>query len=169
MEWGAQSNSAAGAMRRKRLAGLAPLAAASLLALGPRPALAQPEAGPTAAGALEADKALARAMATNDGDAITRLLDPSWAVIATSGGMAEGSSVFPSGIKSGVLTRTEFDISEPRVRVYGDVAVVTTKVTLSGVFNGKPFDKIRERQTDVWVWKVGGWICVLTHETKMAS
>ena len=49
------------------------------------------------------------------------------------------------------------------MRLYGDMALVTTKVHNAGLFNGKPFD-VMERQTDVWLWKDGGWKCVLTHE-----
>jgi ketosteroid isomerase-like protein len=105
-------------------------------------------------------------MQANDADGITRWLDKDWAVIATTGGIGEGPEVFPSGIKSGYLIRKTFEISEPRVRVFGDTAVVTTKVRLSGVFGGKAFD-VGERQTDVWVWRDGGWKCVLTHETKL--
>ena len=124
--------------------------------------------GPTAANALAADEELARAMQDNDTTGIVRMLDKGWAVIATTGGIAEGPSTFPDGIKSGYLTRKTFSISEPRVRLYGNTAVVTTKVELSGTFGGKPFD-VTERQTDVWYWTDGAWKCILTHETKMSK
>lgn len=122
-------------------------------------------AGPTADSALAADEQLAKAIGSNDVAGIESMLDDGWAVIATSGGMDEGKSVFPDGIKSGVLTRKTYELSDPRVRLYGNVAVVTSKVKTSGMFGGKPFD-IMERQTDVLVWKDGAWKCVLTHETK---
>jgi ketosteroid isomerase-like protein len=129
---------------------------------------AKPAPGPTAENALAAEEEIARAMANNDPDGITRLLADDWAVIATSGGVGEGKSIFADGIKSGYLTRKTFEISEPRVRLYGDVALVTTKVQTSGTFQGKPFN-VTERQTDVLVWKDGGWKSVLTHETKIQS
>jgi ketosteroid isomerase-like protein len=122
--------------------------------------------GPTAENALAADQQLARAIQDNDTTGIARMLDKDWAVIATTGGVGEGPSVFPSGIKSGFLTRKTFSISEPRVRLYGNTAVVTTKVETSGTFQGKFFD-VQERQTDVWCWIDGGWKCILTQETKM--
>jgi ketosteroid isomerase-like protein len=122
--------------------------------------------GPTAESALAADQELARAMRDNDTTGIVRMLDKDWAVIATTGGIGEGPSIFPDGIRSGYLTRKTFSLSEPRVRLYGNTAVVTTKVELSGTFQGKPFE-VTERQTDVWYWKDGGWKCILTHETKM--
>lgn len=129
---------------------------------------AKPAAGPTAENALAADEELAHAIRDNNPDAILRLLDSSWAVIATSGGLNEGPSIFPDGIKAGFLTRKTFEISEPRVRLYGDVALITSKVVTSGTLGGKPFD-VTERQTDVLVWKDGMWKCVLTHETKIQN
>lgn len=127
-----------------------------------------PQPGPTAESALAADDQLAQAIRNNDADGITKLLDSSWAVISGRGGVGEGPSIFPDGIKSGALTRKTFEISEPRTRLYGNVALVTTKVQTSGMFGGKPFD-VTERQTDVWLWKDGSWKCVLTDETMIPT
>lgn len=124
--------------------------------------------GPTAENALEAEQEIARAMSTNDGVGIERLLADDWAVITTKGEVGEGKTIFPSGIKSGYLIRKTFEISEPRVRLYGNVAVITALVKTSGVIHGKPFD-IRERQTDVLHWQDDGWKSVLTHESKIES
>jgi ketosteroid isomerase-like protein len=124
--------------------------------------------GPTVENALAADQELAKAMRENDKAGIYRLLDKDWAVINTKGGLAEGSSIFPDGIRSGFLTRKTYELSKPRVRLYGDIALVTTKVETSGTFAGKPFD-VKERQTDVLRWTDGRWKCVLTHETMLAE
>jgi ketosteroid isomerase-like protein len=129
---------------------------------------AKPVGGPTAENAFAAEQEIAQAMAKNDADGITRSLADDWVVVATSGAVAEGKSVFADGINSGFLTRKTFEISEPRVRLYGDIALVTTKVQTSGVLQGKPFD-VTERQTDVLVWKEGAWKSVLTHETKIQN
>ena len=120
-------------------------------------------AGPTAESALSAEDELTRAMRDNDADGIARSLSDDWAVISARGGVGEGKSIFPEGIKSGFLKHTAYEVSEPRVRLYGDVALVTTKVHNAGTSGGKPFDAM-ERQTDVWLWKDGTWKCVLTHE-----
>jgi ketosteroid isomerase-like protein len=126
-----------------------------------------PKTGPSAESALAVEQELARAMQANDAAGIERLLADDWAVIATTGGVGEGKSIFADGIKSGYLTRKTFEISEPRVRLYGNIAVVTTKVKTSGTLQGKSFD-VSERQTDVLRWQHGGWKVVLTHETKLA-
>jgi ketosteroid isomerase-like protein len=123
-----------------------------------------PASGPTAESALAAEEQLARAMRDNDPDGIAHMLVDDWAVITAHGGVGEGKDIFPSGIRSGALKRTSYEISEPRVRVYGDTAVVTVKVALSGVFSGKPFNVV-ERVTDVFAWKDGAWKAILTHET----
>jgi ketosteroid isomerase-like protein len=137
------------------------------LAISAAPQGAVPAAEPTKEGALATVQQMARALRENDADGIARLLSDDWAVISGRGGLGEGKSIFPDGIRSGGLTRTVFEISEPRVRLYGDVALVTSKVRTAGTFGGKPFD-VRERETDVLHWEGGGWKIVLTHETPEA-
>ena len=122
--------------------------------------------GPTVENALAADQELARALRDNDTAGIVRMLDKDWAVISTRGGIGEGPSIFPDGIRTGYLTRKTYELSEPRVRLFGDVAVVTTKVKTSGMFAGKSFD-VKERQTDTWLWKNGAWKCIFTHESNL--
>jgi ketosteroid isomerase-like protein len=142
--------------------------AVSVMALSMAPSRAaegvKPAAERSAAGALAVVQEMARAMRENDADGIERLLADDWAVISARGGLAEGKSVFPDGIRSGYLTRKTFDLSEPRVRLYGNIALVTTKLHLSGTFSGKPFD-VKERETDVLHWQGGGWKIVLSHES----
>jgi ketosteroid isomerase-like protein len=117
----------------------------------------QPAPGPTAENALAGEQEIARAMANNDPEGITRLLADDRAVIATCGGVGEGKSIFPEGIKSGFLKHTAYEVSEPRVRLYGNVVLVTTKLHNAGTFGSpsKPYD-VMERQTRVWIWKDGG-------------
>jgi ketosteroid isomerase-like protein len=122
------------------------------------------ETGPTVESVMASEEGLAKAMRENNGDAIESYLSDDWAVITGHGDIGEGKSIFPDGIKSGYLTRKTFDVSEPRVRLYGDTALVTFKLHLTGTFGGKPFD-VMERETDAWAWKDGGWKCVLSHET----
>jgi ketosteroid isomerase-like protein len=123
----------------------------------------KPAPGPTAESVLAAEEELTRALRDNDADGIARCLSDDWVVISARGQVGEGKSIFPEGIKSGFLKHTAYEVSEPRVRLYGNVALVTTKLHNAGTFGGKPFD-VLERQTDVWLWKDGAWKCVLTHE-----
>ena len=126
---------------------------------------AKPALGPTAESAMAAEVELTRALRDNDADGIARCLSDDWAVISARGGVGEGKSIFPEGIKSGFLKHTAYESSEPRVRLYGNVALVTTKLHNAGTFGSdhNAFD-VMERQTDVWLWNDGNWKCVLTHE-----
>ena len=126
---------------------------------------AKPAAGPTTESAMAAEDELTRAMRDNDADGIARSLSDDWAVISARGGVGEGKSIFPDAIKSGHLKHTAYEASEPRVRLYGNIALVTTKLHNAGISGSGhlPYDAM-ERQTDVWLWKDGSWKCVLTHE-----
>lgn len=137
---------------------------APLIARAETPTTQRAGTAPTVESALAAEEALAKAMRDNDADAIAGMLADDWAVISAHGDVGEGKDVFPSGIRSGVLTRTAYEISEPRVRVDGHTAVVTTKVHLAGMFRGKAFD-VTERVSDIFMWQGGHWKAILTHET----
>lgn len=127
----------------------------------------KPSTGPTVENALAADQELAKALQNNDTAGIYRMLDKDWAVITTNGGVYEGPGVFPSGIRSGSRTLTAMELSEPRVRLFGDIALVTCKVRMASRFQGKFYDNIKERQTDVLRWEHGEWKCILTHESDL--
>ena len=127
--------------------------------------------GPTKENALEAEKELGQAMRTNDADGFCRLLDPDWAIVNGIGGFDDGAGVrdrICAAIKAGTFTRKtyEMDLANARVRVYGNIATVTFKLSLSGALDHKEFSG-KEVQTDVLKWEDGGWKCVLTHETNV--
>ena len=122
--------------------------------------------GPTVENALAADQQFATALQNNDTLGIVRMLDKDWAVITSHGDIAEGPDVFPSGIRSGHRLLNAQEVSEPRVRLFGNVALVTAKVRI--VVRGKPRE-YNERQTDVWLWKNGAWKCILTQESDLLN
>jgi hypothetical protein len=127
--------------------------------------------GPTKENALEAEKELGQAMRTNDADGFCRLLDPDWAIVNGIGGFDDGAGVrdrICAAIKAGTFTRKtyEMDLANARVRVYGNIATVTFKLSVSGALDHKEFTG-KEVQTDVLKWEDGVWKCVLTHETNV--
>jgi ketosteroid isomerase-like protein len=137
-------------------------------------AAGQSSDGPTKDNALAAEKELGQAMRTNDADGFCRLLDPDWAIVSGFGDIGEGEEMgdgkmkdaICAAIKAGTFTRKTYDmdLDHARVRVYGNIATVTFKLSLSGSFNHKDFS-VKEAQTDVLKWEDGGWKAVLTHET----
>jgi ketosteroid isomerase-like protein len=137
---------------------------------------AKPTGGPTTENALAAEKELGQAMRTNDPTGFCSLLDPDWAVVTGNGDIGEGDAMgdgkmkkaICAAIKDGTFTRKTYDqdLANARVRVYGDFATVTFKLSVSGSFNHQAFS-VNEVQTDVLKWEDGGWKCVLTHETNV--
>jgi hypothetical protein len=105
-------------------------------------------------------------MLANNADQLAPLLAADWLVVNTQGRTGDRDDML-GGMRSGQITRKTLTLSNPRVRLYGDVALVTTNVATSGVLNQKDFD-VQETQTDVLVWKNGVWTSVLLHETKEA-
>ena len=122
--------------------------------------------GPTAENALAADQQFAMALQNNDTLGIVSMLDKDWAVITSHGDIAEGPDVFPSGIRSGHRMLDAQEVKEPRVRLFGNVALVTEKLRI--VVRGKP-RAYNERQTDVWRWENGKWKCILTQESDLLN
>jgi hypothetical protein len=60
-----------------------------------------------------------------------------------------------------------YDLDETRISVYGNSAVVTARVTISGKNKeGKDFTH-RSRFTDVFVWRDGRWQIVAGHSSKI--
>lgn len=125
---------------------------------------ATPAVGPTAESALAAEQALTNAMRANDADGVGRWLADDWAVVTTHGTMGGDRAGFLEAIRTGVFNRKTMELSNPRVRLYGNTAVVTSRVAASGTFHGKDYTMLA-RLTDVFVWQDGGWRSVLTHET----
>jgi ketosteroid isomerase-like protein len=121
---------------------------------------------PTPESAVAADQAIADAMLADNADQLAPLLSPDWLVVNTQGRTGTRDDML-GGMRSGHITRKTLTLSNPRVRLNGDVAWVTTHVATSGTLNQKNFD-VQETQTDVLVWKDGVWTSVLLHETKIA-
>ena len=126
--------------------------------------VARAQGAPTAQSAVATVQAIAKALVANDADAVGKLLSPDWIVISTHGGMA-GRDDFLAGIRSDQFKRKTLDVSDPRVKLYGNIAVVTVHASTSGLLGGKPFN-VQERSTDVLQWQPeGGWKSVLTQES----
>jgi hypothetical protein len=56
---------------------------------------------------MAAEEERTRALQDNDADGIARCLSDDWAVISARGGVGEGKSILPEGIKSDFLNSAE--------------------------------------------------------------
>jgi ketosteroid isomerase-like protein len=152
------------------IGGFSALALAFAVLGSQTPVRAQTAPGPTAASALSADAAINQAILTGNADALKALLADDWIVVSGFGSVADKNGFVDFIRKSGA--RKMMTLSESRVRLYGDTALVTTHLDAAGPFvkdvNGKLVRKcfaVKERQTDVLVWKHGAWLSELLHET----
>ena len=116
---------------------------------------------------LKLENAFAEAIVKNDLEGIGRLVTDDWIIIDPNGEIVDRTRFFEV-IKSGALTHDMMESEDFRVRVYGDSAVVIGVTRTKGKFMGQEFST-RERATDVFVKRDGGWKCVLTHLTPLAN
>ena len=73
-----------------------------------------------------------------------------------------------ANVKSGNFKLASFKIDELKVRVHGDVAVVTSRNTIKGTYMGKDASGAY-RGTDVFVKRGGRWQVLTTQATAVAS
>lgn len=105
----------------------------------------------------------AAAMVANDADAIGSFMADEWVIVSERG--VSGKEHFLSFVRSGQLTHSRFEmIGEPRIKVYGDTAVLTGRVVNTAQFGGHEFEA-DEWTSDVFVKRGGEWLCVLSHIT----
>ena len=108
-----------------------------------------------------------RAMVSNDVLRISACVADDWVLITPEVGVMPGSRLLHV-IESGELSHDTMTKDVGRVKVYGDVAVVTGRCRNTGHFRGQPISA-DEWVTDVYRKVDGRWLCVLTHLTPVAA
>jgi hypothetical protein len=128
-------------------------------------AAAQP-AGPEEAAVLAAQKERLQAMVRSDLDALGRLL-PDDLTYTHASGVADTKASLLASIAAGKLKYKSFDPGQPRVRIYGNTAVLTGTATVqveSATIGPAPFQILF---TDVYVRKPDGrWQAVAWQSTR---
>ncbi|WP_207211783.1 nuclear transport factor 2 family protein [Promicromonospora panici] len=109
----------------------------------------------------------AEAIVSNDATRIGSFMADDWVMVSESGVSAKEQ--FLLLVESGELTHSAMtSVGQPRIRVYGDTAVSTGRVTNTAHYLGQRFDA-DEWTTDVFVNRNGRWLCVLSHITARAT
>jgi ketosteroid isomerase-like protein len=107
--------------------------------------------------------AWAAAIVANDAGRIAGFMADDWVIVSDTGISARED--FLAVVRSGDLTHSAMDrAGDARIRVYGDTAVLTARVTNTAHHLGRRFDA-DEWTTDVFVRREGRWLCVLSHIT----
>lgn len=112
---------------------------------------------------LQVGKEWAAAMVANDAAAIGSFMHDDWVIVSERG--ISTKEQFLSFVESGALTHSAFDMTgQARIKVYGDIAVLTCRVINSAHFGGQTFEA-DEWATEVFVKNDGKWLCVHSHIT----
>jgi uncharacterized protein (TIGR02246 family) len=104
------------------------------------------------------------AQKANDAEAFRTLLSPDVTFIGTSGSLRDRGDYIASRSGSWIPRAGTYEYSELRVRMFGDVAIVTGK----GVTTGEGASAA-VRFTDVWAERSGEWRLVAIQRTDIAD
>ena len=96
---------------------------------------------------LKWESEFARAITSNDVNAVDGFLADDWIIVDPDGGIIDKAR-FLGIIKSGALSHEMMESADLRVRLYGNTAVVTGLTTTKGKFMGQDFTSCG-RATDI--------------------
>ena len=102
-----------------------------------------------------------RAMVSNEVARIAACVSEDWVLVTPEAGPI-GRTRILQVIETGVLSHDSMTKDVKRVKVYGDIAVVTGRGRNTGAFKGQPI-AADEWITDVYRKVDGRWLCILTH------
>jgi ketosteroid isomerase-like protein len=110
-----------------------------------------------------------RAAAVVKGDVAKLAMETSddYTLINMNGHVSDKAQMI-DGFKSGQNKLTTDDVSDMKVRVYGDTAVVTGKVDVKGMMGGKDVSG-QALFTRVYVKKAGHWQSVAMQQTRVSN
>ena len=111
--------------------------------------------------------AWAEAIVANDAARIAAFVTEDWVLVSETG-VSPGHE-FLALVQSGELTHSAMTtVGETRVRVWGDTAVLTARITNTAHYRGRRFDA-DEWTTDVFVRRDGRWRCAVSHYSSAAG
>ena len=112
---------------------------------------------------LDGAKEWADAMLSNDVKRIASFMTADWVLVSERGISTKEN--FLSCVESGALRHESIEIvGEPRLRIYGDSAVLTTRIKSRSYFNGKLLDDDDFSTTQLMRIE-RRWLSALTHVT----
>jgi ketosteroid isomerase-like protein len=115
----------------------------------------------------QVEEAFNLAMISNDVSRISACVADNWVLVTPEVGVVPRAHILRV-IARGELSHDTMTKEVTRVRVYGDIAVVTARGRNTGRYRGQPISA-DEWVSDVYRRVDGRWLCVLTHLTPVAS
>lgn len=116
---------------------------------------------------LQVEEAFNLAMISNDVSRISACVADDWVLVTPEVGVVPRARILHV-IAKGELSHDTMTKEVTRVKVYGDIAVVTARGRNTGRYRGQPISA-DEWVSDVYRRVDGRWLCVLTHLTPVAS
>ena len=107
------------------------------------------------------EDAFNNAVITNSVAEIKKCITNDWVLVDSQGGIIPQEKFF-SVLEQGLLSHSTMSKEVLRVKVYGDVALVTGRGQNTGTWQGQPMEA-DEWITDVYKKENEKWLCVLTH------
>lgn len=107
------------------------------------------------------------AVVSNNVDEIKKCITEDWVLVDSQGGIIPQERFF-NVLEQGLLSHSTMTKEVLRVKLYGDIAVVTGRGQNTGTWQGKPI-KADEWVTDVYKRENDKWLCILTHLTPVKS
>ena len=104
-----------------------------------------------------------KAIISNKVAEIKDCVTPDWVLIDSNGGIIPQEGFFKV-LEQGLLSHSTMTKEILRVKVYGDIALVTGRGQNTGTWLGQPLEA-DEWITDVYKKEKDKWLCVLTHLT----
>lgn len=104
-----------------------------------------------------------RAIISNDVEEIKKCITNDWDLVDSQGGIIPQERFFYV-LEQGLLSHSTMTKQILRVKIYGDIALVTGRGQNTGMWQGQPIEA-DEWITDIYKKETGKWLCVLTHLT----
>lgn len=104
-----------------------------------------------------------KALVSNNVEEIKKCITSDWVLVDSQGGVIPQESFF-GVLEQGLLSHSAMTKEILRVKVYGDIALVSGRGQNTAMWQGKPL-RSDEWITDVYKKENGTWLCVLTHLT----
>lgn len=103
------------------------------------------------------------AVVSNRVEEIKKCITSDWVLVDSQGGIIPQEGFF-TVLEQGSLSHTTMTKEILRVKVYGDIALVTGRGQNTGTWQGQPMEA-DEWITDIYKKENDQWLCVLTHLT----
>lgn len=103
------------------------------------------------------------AVISNNVEEIKNCITSDWVLVDAQGGIIPQEKFF-SVLENGMLSHNSMTKEVLRVKIYGDIALVTGRGQNTGTWQGQAMEA-DEWITDVYKKENDKWLCVLTHLT----